>query len=56
MNRFDKLEHLLETCSAEFITDCSFVRELVAWMSESEFDEFYQRLCSHWDIKTEEES
>jgi hypothetical protein len=55
MNRFDKLEYLLETCSSEFIKDCSFITELVSWMGESDFDKFYEKICSEWDIKTEEE-
>jgi len=56
MNRFEKLDYLLETCSAEFIKDCSFIRELVSWMGEDEFDKFYERMCGNWNIKTEEES
>ncbi len=54
-NRFDKLNHLLETCSEEFIKDCHFLTELVSWMGEDEFDKFYGKVCSGWDIKTEEE-
>lgn len=51
MNRFDKLEHLLETCSEEFISSCIMLREMVGWMSENDFNEFYDKLCSNWDIR-----
>ena len=54
-NRFDKLNHLQETCNEKFIKDCYFLRELVSWMGEDEFDKFYGRVCANWDIKTEEE-
>mgnify|MGYP003662076161 CR=1 FL=1 len=55
MNRFDKLDYLLETCSSEFIKECQFLQELVSWMTEDDFDAFYKRLCATWAIKTPEE-
>ena len=51
-NRHDKLEYLLETCSSEHIKDCTFLTELVQWMGEDDFDEFFKRHCSLWNIKT----
>lgn len=51
-NRFEKLEHLLVTCSSTHISDSPFLRVLVAWMSEDEFDEFYARYCSLWQIES----
>lgn len=50
--RHDKLEYLLEVCSDEHIKDCPFLTELVNWMSEDEFDEFFKRHCSLWNILT----
>ena len=56
MTRYDKVDHLLETCSPSFIKECSFLLELVAWMDEDDFAEFYDDVCSKWDIaKTPEE-
>ena len=50
--RHDKLEYLLEVCSDEHIKDCTFLTELVNWMSENEFDEFFKRHCGCWNILT----
>ena len=55
MNRFEKLEYLIETCSSEFIKECQFLDEMVSWMSEDQFDAFYEHVCSCWSIKTPEE-
>ena len=49
-NRFEKIDWLLETCTDKFITDCTFLTELVAWMSEDEFNEFHENICRNWDI------
>ena len=54
MNRFEKLEYLIETCSSEFIKECQFLDEMVSWMSEDQFDAFYEHVCSCWDIKTQD--
>jgi hypothetical protein len=54
MDRFEKLEYLQETCSKDFL-DNHFLNELVNWMGEDDFTEFYDRLCRLWDIKTPEE-
>ncbi len=55
MNRFDKLEWLLETCSDSFAKDSTLLREMVSWMGENDFDEFYQKLCNEWSILSPEE-
>ena len=55
MNRFDKLEWLLETCSDSFVKDSTLLREMVSWMGENDFDEFYQKLCNEWNILNPEE-
>ena len=48
--RFDKLDWLLDNCTTAFITDCTILRELVAWMDEDAFTEFFNRKCSEWMI------
>ena len=56
MDRFEKLEWLLETCSSDFIQDCPFLQALVRSMSEKEFGECYDYICRVWEIaKTPEE-
>jgi hypothetical protein len=55
MTRFEKLDYLLETCPAGFITDCTMLREMARWMPEREFNELFDRLCSLRDIKNPEE-
>ena len=49
-NRFDKMEWLQETCSAEFKTD-TLLHELVLWMGENDFERFYDKLCGDYCIK-----
>ena len=55
MNRFDKLEWLIETCRGDFVKDSTLLREMVRWMGENDFDKFYQKLCSEWNILSPEE-
>ena len=57
MTRYEKLEYLLETCSAEFIKECQFLDEMVSWMEEDDFSKFFTHICSQWEIKdpTEED-
>ena len=52
-NRFEKLDWLLENCTSEFIKDCTFLTELVGWMSEDEFNEFHENICRNWNIQSE---
>ena len=54
MNRFDKLEYLRETCSGDFIKN-HLLNEMTEWMGENDFYEFFEHLCSQWDIKNPEE-
>ena len=49
-NRFDKMEWLQETCSAEFKTD-TLLHELVLWMGENGFERFYDKFCGDYCIK-----
>jgi hypothetical protein len=49
MNRYDKLEWLEQTCGPNFIQE-TLLLEMVGWMGESGFEEFYDHLCRNWDI------
>ena len=51
MNRFEKLDYLIETRSPEFIKECQFLYEMVTWMSEEAFNDFFEHVCSCWGIK-----
>jgi hypothetical protein len=49
MNRYDKLEWLEQTTSPQFMQE-TLLLEMVGWMGESGFEEFYDHLCRNWDI------
>jgi hypothetical protein len=49
MNRFEKIEWLKETCSKDFIEN-DLLTNIVMWMSEEEFNMFYDSLCRNFDI------
>jgi hypothetical protein len=49
MNRYEKLEWLEQVCSEKFMKE-EFVLEMVRWMGENEFEEFYDHLCRNWEI------
>lgn len=49
MNRYEKLEWLEQTCSEKFMKE-EFVLEMVRWMGEDDFEQFYDQLCRNWDI------
>ena len=53
-DRFEKMEYLQETCSSDFL-ECHLMDEMVKWMGEKDFSEFFQHLCRNWDIKTPQE-
>lgn len=53
-NRQEKLEWLYETCSEDFIKN-HLVIEMVTWMGEDSFTEFFNHLCRHWEIKNPDE-
>lgn len=53
MNRFEKLCWLEDTCSENFIKEV-LPLELVRWMGEQEFEEFYDHLCRMWEIARDE--
>ena len=47
MTRFEKVEFLEETTH---FTRHDMFNELLGWMNEEEFAEFYDNFCSNWDI------
>lgn len=49
MTRYEKFEYLQEICSEQFMKE-NFVLELINWMSEDDFDKFYNHLCRMHDI------
>jgi hypothetical protein len=49
MNRYDKLEWLEQTTSPQFMQE-TLVQEMVRWMGEDEFEQFYDHLCRMWEI------
>ena len=49
MNRYEKYEWLEQTCSEKFMKE-EFVLEMVRWMGEDDFEQFYDQLCRNWDI------
>ena len=53
--RFEKLDYLLKTCDKTFIHDSVFLFEMVRWMEEDDFSEFFDKICRDWDITEETE-
>ena len=54
MTRFEKMDWLEETTTEEFFN--SIIKaEMVRWMGENDFADFYEHLCGCWDIKQPEE-
>ena len=48
MNRFEKMEFLAET--THFDTSNKLLQEMVSWMTDDDFNAFYDDFCSNWDI------
>ena len=51
--RFEKLDFIMETASIEFKD--TFLNEIVQWMGEEDFSEFFKHIRRNWDIKTPQE-
>lgn len=49
MNRWEKMEWLQEVTSPEFFNE-TLKDEMVRWMGEDNFSEFYDHLCRNWSI------
>ena len=48
MNRFEKMEFLGET--THFDINNKLLQEMVGWMTDDDFNAFYENFCSNWDI------
>jgi hypothetical protein len=59
MERLQKLQYLQETLAQQFFgranEEMIFVEELVRWMGEKDFNDFYDSFCSNWEIVKEDE-
>lgn len=53
-DRWEKMEYLKESCSSDFLQN-HLMDEMVRWMGEDDFTEFFKHLCRNWDIKTPQE-
>jgi hypothetical protein len=48
---WEKLDYLQESCTKDFLEN-HLMEEMVRWMGEDDFSEFFKTLCRHWEIKT----
>ena len=59
MERFEKLEYLRETLAKDFFgrahEQSIFLEELVRWVGEADFNEFYDKFCSVWGVLKQDE-
>jgi len=46
----DRLDWIQQTCTEEFARE-TLMHEMIRWMGENEFREFYDHLIRNWDIK-----
>ena len=53
-NRWDKLEYLEETCTSDFL-ERTILHEVVKFMGEDDFQEFFNHLRRNWQIMTPQE-
>ena len=53
-DKWEKLEFLKETCTTDFIQD-TLAHELTKFMTESDFNEFFNHLRRNWAIMTPQE-
>ena len=51
--RFEKVEWLRENTTETHIRDM-FLTELVSWLGEDNFNEFFEYHCRVWNIETPE--
>lgn len=59
-NRFEKMDFLRETLSRDFFGRAHersiVLEEMVRWMTEDEFNKFFETFCSHWDIASDQKA
>ena len=53
-DRFDKMNHIQETCTKDFV-EGPLVDEILRRMTEKDFNELFNHLRRNWDIKTPQE-
>jgi hypothetical protein len=47
MDRFEKMEFLRET---SIIPPEQILEQMLSWMNEDQFSDFYEHFCSCWDL------
>jgi hypothetical protein len=52
-DRFEKLDYIMDIASIEFKDN--FLNELVQWMGDKEFAEFFKHIRKNWSFKTPQE-
>ena len=53
-DRWEKLEFLQENCTTDFVEN-DLLREVVKFMGQHEFNEFFNHLRRNWGINTPQE-
>lgn len=53
-DRWEKVDFLEETCSADFLQE-NLLREIVKFMGEQDFKDFFNHLRRNWGILTPQE-
>lgn len=53
--RFEKLDFLIENCNESFVKECILLTELVGYVSDSDFSDFFDKICREWEITVETE-
>jgi len=54
-NRWDKLEYLEAFCRQTEFKESNLLHEVVRFMGEDDFREFFNHLRRNWDVKTPQE-
>ena len=52
-DRFEKLDFIMETASIEFKDN--FLNEIVQWMGDEDFSEFFKHIHRNWGFLTPQE-
>ena len=47
MDRFEKMQFLKEI---SIIPEAQILEQMVSWMNEDQFSDFYEHFCSCWDL------
>ena len=53
-DRWEKLEYLQETCTTDFV-EKELLHEVVKFMGQDDFNEFFNHLRHNWGINTPQE-